>query len=63
MRLARANEQPKSQIARDLGISVWTLRNWIKRAEIDAGERTEAGRFRCRLDSGSRVNREVHARF
>ncbi len=39
MRLARANEQPRSQIARDLGISVWTLRNWIKRAEIDAGER------------------------
>ena len=39
VRLARANEKPKSQIARELGISVWTLRNWIKRAEIDAGER------------------------
>ncbi len=39
VRLAQANEKPKSQIARELGISIWTLRNWIKRAEIDAGER------------------------
>ncbi len=27
------------QIARDLGVSAWTLRGWVKQAEIDAGER------------------------
>jgi transposase len=30
---------PKSQIARELGVTLWTLRCWEKQAEIDAGER------------------------
>ena len=39
VRLVAAKEQPLAQIARDLGISAWTLRGWVKQAEIDRGER------------------------
>lgn len=39
VRLVAAKEQPLAQIARDLGVSAWTLRGWVKQAEIDRGER------------------------
>ncbi len=39
VRLVQARELPRSHIARDLGISTGTLANWVKQAEIDAGER------------------------
>ena len=39
VRLIRESGRPKSQIARELGITPWTLRLWEKQAEIDAGER------------------------
>ena len=35
--LVRAGERSLPQIARDLGINDQTLRNWVKRAEVDAG--------------------------
>lgn len=35
--LVRSGERSIPQIARDLGINEQTLRNWNKRAEIDAG--------------------------
>lgn len=35
--LVQAGERTIPQIARDLGINEQTLRNWVKRAEIDAG--------------------------
>jgi transposase len=35
--LIRSGERSIPQIARDLGINDQTLRNWVKRAEIDAG--------------------------
>lgn len=35
--LVRAGERSLPQIARNLGINEQTLRNWVKRAEIDAG--------------------------
>ena len=48
------------QIARDLGINEQTLRNWIKRAEIDAG-RGEIGELtsdeRAELTRRRRENR------
>ncbi len=54
--LVRAAERTIPQIARDLGINEQTLRNWVKRADIDAGhgapdalssdERTELVRLR-----------------
>ena len=39
VRLVRAGGTPLSRVARDLGVSNWTLRCWVKRAEIDKGER------------------------
>lgn len=35
--LVQAGERSIPQIARDLGINEQTLRNWVKRTEIDAG--------------------------
>lgn len=35
--LVRTGERSLPQIARDLGLNEQTLRNWVKRAEIDVG--------------------------
>jgi len=37
-------------VARRLGVTPQTVRNWIKRGQIP-GERTPAGRFRIRLST------------
>jgi transposase-like protein len=37
--LARLREKSVTQIASDLGISDQTLRNWLRRADIDEGRR------------------------
>ena len=37
--LARLREKPIREIAMDLGISESCLRNWVQRADIDAGDR------------------------
>ncbi len=39
VRLYRSSDRSIPQIARELGISPETLRNWGKQQEIDAGER------------------------
>jgi len=39
VQLTRTSERSIAQVARDLGISNQTLRNWIKQADVDAGER------------------------
>lgn len=39
IRLARSSERSASEIARELGVSSESLRNWVKQSEIDAGER------------------------
>jgi transposase len=38
-RLVRSDGLSQSQAARDLGVSTFTLRNWLWQAEIDAGVR------------------------
>jgi transposase len=39
VRLVRSSGKPLVAIARDLGIAGETLRNWMKQAQVDAGER------------------------
>jgi transposase len=38
VRLARTSGRPLSEIARDLGCSLESLRHWVKQTKIDAGE-------------------------
>lgn len=37
MELVRASGRPVKEIAKDLGVADQTLRNWVDRAEVDAG--------------------------
>ena len=39
LKLARSSDKPLSEIARDLGVSAESLRNWLKQERVDAGER------------------------
>jgi transposase len=39
VQLAQNADRSIAQVARDLGISNQTLRNWIKQADVDAGRR------------------------
>lgn len=39
LKLARSSEKPLSELARDLGVSTGTLRNWLKQQQIDPGKR------------------------
>lgn len=39
VQLAKSSDRPVAQIARELGVNAQSLRNWIKQAEIDAGDR------------------------
>jgi transposase len=39
VQLTRTSERSIAQVARDLGISNQTLRNWIKQTDVDAGKR------------------------
>jgi transposase len=43
VRLVRSSDERWSipKIARDLGVAPETLRNWVRQAEIDTGEREE----------------------
>lgn len=37
VRLARESGKPVSQIAKDLGVSYESLRQWVKEADLDGG--------------------------
>ena len=39
IRLAQLGDKPQRQLARDLGISDVTLRNWLKQERVERGER------------------------
>ena len=62
IRLVRSGGVTQSQVARDLGVSTFTLRNWLRQTEIDAGERegltTEEREELRRLRKENRVLRE-----
>jgi transposase len=52
VRLVRTASAPVTAIARDLGVSVWSLRNWVKAAQgpssppLKEAERVELQRLR-----------------
>ena len=39
VKLMRDSDKPMPQLAKDLGVSENTLRNWRRQADVDAGER------------------------
>jgi transposase len=39
VRLIRAGHKPLSEIAKDLGVTDQTLRNWVRQADVDEGSR------------------------
>ena len=39
IRLVRSSDRSISQVAKELGVSGNSLRNWVRQAEIDQGER------------------------
>jgi transposase len=40
IRLVKTSGDPLRQIAKDLGVSHQTLRNWVKQDDVDAGRRS-----------------------
>ena len=65
VQLVRSGAKPLAEIARDLGVSPESLREWVRRAEIDAGQReglTTAEREELRqLRRENRILREERA--
>jgi transposase len=57
VRLARSAEQPLTRTARDLGVSLETLRAWIKQADLDSGQRTD-GLTSAEREELNRLRRE-----
>ena len=59
IRLVGASEQdyPIPKVAREIGVSAETLRNWVRQNEIDAGERD--GLSTEEKDELRRLRREV----
>jgi transposase len=63
IRLVRTSGKPRSEIARDLGLTSETLRLWVKQADLDAGKRqdgltTEEREELRRLRKENRILRE-----
>lgn len=64
--LVRLSGRPVSQLAKELGVSDMTLRNWVKQADVDAGkaegltstEREELGALRKEVRT-LRMEREI----
>lgn len=55
--LVKSSGKPIRQIAADLGVSSWSLGNWVRQAQVDAGERE--GLTTDELQELKRLRREV----
>ena len=56
VKLMRDSDKPVPQLAKDLGVSENTLRNWSRQADVDAGERE--GLTSEQLEELGRLRRE-----
>lgn len=56
VKLMRDSDKPVPQLAKDLGVSENTLRNWSRQAKVDAGERE--GLTSDQLEELRRLRRE-----
>lgn len=56
VQLVQSSDQSMRRLAADLGIAEQTLRNWVRQAEIDAGQR--AGLTSGERDELQRLRRE-----
>ena len=60
IRLVKTQGDPLSQIAKDLGVSDQTLRNWVKQDDVDAGRKSGlTSDERPRLRELERENRKL----
>ena len=62
IRLALLGDKPQRQLARDLGISDVTLRNWLKQERAERGERPGGGLSRDEREELQRL-RDENARL
>jgi transposase len=58
IRLVQAGGMSRRQVARELGISTETLRQWLKQADIDAGVRHD-GLTTEEIEEVRRLRREI----
>lgn len=58
IRLVQIGEKSRTQIARELGISTETLRQWLKQADIDAGVRHD-GLTTAETEEVRQLRREI----
>ena len=57
VRLVRSSDKSVGVLAKDLGVADQTLRNWVRQAEIDGGER--AGLTQGEREEPRQLRREV----
>ncbi|MDP9359465.1 MAG: transposase [Chloroflexota bacterium] len=57
VQLARSSNKSLGAVAKDLGIADRTLRNWVRQAEVDGGERD--GRTQGEREALRHLRREV----
>lgn len=57
--LVRSTGRPVNQVARELGLSHETLRNWVKRDRIDRGQGEPGGLTTSQLEELRRLRRRV----
>jgi len=62
VQLTRTSERSIALVARDLGVSDQTLRNWIKQAGVDAGKQEGRPRMSERSSGACAVRTELFSR-
>lgn len=59
VRLCQAGDRSIGQVAKDLGLTETSLRNWVKQAKVDAGEGPEGALTTAEKEELRELRREV----